>query len=144
MNLFSGIESPSGRRRIAGLLVAGLMAVLAGCAAGPAEVKPVDREAIVKERSQARWNALIADRLSEAYEYYSPASRSVMSLQDFIRSIRGGFWKGAQVDRVVCQSEESCDVELTIEYQIQGARAKTPLRETWIRTDGQWWYVKKG
>jgi uncharacterized protein YchJ len=138
------MNSPSGRRRIAGLLVAGLVAVLAGCASVPAEVKPPEREAIVKQRSQARWDALVADRLSEAYEYYSPASRSVMSLQDFIRSIRGGFWKGAQVDGVTCQGEESCEVEVTIEYQIQGARAKAPLRETWIRTDGQWWYVKKG
>jgi len=140
---FSSVRGLSGRRRIAGLLVAGLMAVLAGCAAGPAEVRQ-DREAVVKERSQARWNALVADRLEEAYGYYSPASRSVMSFPDFIRSIKSGFWKSARVDNVECQGEDSCDVEVTIEYQIHGTRAKTPLRETWIRTDEQWWYVKKG
>jgi uncharacterized protein YchJ len=138
------MQGPSGRRRIAGLLVAGLMAVLAGCASGSAELRQPEREAIVKQRSQARWNALIADRLSEAYEYYSPASRSVLTLQDFIRSVRSGFWTNAQVDRVVCQSEDSCVVEVTIEYQIRGARTKAPVTETWIQTDKQWWYVKKG
>ena len=118
------------------------MAVLAGCASAPVEVKK-DREAIVKERSQARWDALVADKLDVAYGYYSPASRSVMSLQDFIRSIKSGFWKAARVDEVECESEDSCEVGVTIEYQTQGIRAKTPLRESWIRTDGQWWYVKK-
>jgi len=136
------MESPSGRWRFAGLVVAGLMAVAAGCATGPVEVGK-DREAIVKERSQARWDALVADKLEVAYGYYSPASRSVMSLQDFVRSIRGGFWKSARVDAVECPSEESCEVDVTIEYQIKGVRTKSPLRESWIRTDGQWWYVKK-
>lgn len=142
MKRISDVQGPAGRRRIAGLVVAGLMLVAAGCASAPADVKK-DREAIVKERSQARWDALVADKLDVAYGFYSPASRSVMSLQDFIRSIKSGFWKGARVDGVECQSEDSCEVEVTIEYQIQGVRAKTPLRESWIRTDGQWWYVKK-
>lgn len=136
------VQRPGGRRRIAGVLVAGLMLVAAGCASAPADVTK-DREAIVKERSQARWDALVADKLDVAYGYYSPASRSVMSLQDFIRSIKSGFWKAARVDEVECQGEDSCEVGVTIEYQIQGARAKTPLRESWIRADGQWWYVKK-
>jgi len=130
-----------GRRRIAGMVAAGVVAVLAGCAAGPVEMKE-DREAIVKQRSQARWNALVADRLDEAYGYYSPASRSTMSLQDFIRSIRGGFWTSARVDKVSCEVEDSCEVEVTIEYRFQSFRSKAPVKETWIRTDGQWWYVK--
>lgn len=141
----SGNEMGASRRwRIAGLLAAGLVAGMVGCATTPAEVKQPEREAIVKQRSQARWNALVADRLDEAYAYYSPASRSVLSLQDFIRSIRGGFWKSAQVESVECPGEDSCEVEVIVEYRFQGRLAKSPVRESWVRTDGQWWYVKKG
>ena len=86
---------------------------------------------------------MIANKLSEAYTYYSPASREVMNYEDFIRSIRVGFWKSAQVANVVCGSEDACDVQVAIEYSYKGSLIKTPVSETWIRKDGTWWYVQK-
>jgi hypothetical protein len=128
------------------VLAAGLVAGLAGCAtpAGPAAVAEKGREAIVQERSQGRWDALLNNRLAEAYKFYSPASRVVMSYEDFVRSIRVGFWKRAEVERVECQAEETCEAVVTIEYQYRGSTVRTPIRETWIRMDGSWWYVQKG
>jgi hypothetical protein len=102
------------------------------------------REAIVRERSQARWDALLKDRLAEAYQYYSPTSRAVISYEDFVRSIRVGFWKSAKVEAVECGAEEVCEVVVYIEYAVKGAQIRTPIRESWIRTEGQWWYVQKG
>ncbi len=127
-------------------LIAAVVAGFAGCAAtpGPAAEAAKPREALVKERAQARWDALLKNNMAEAYKFYSPASRSVLSYEDFIRSMRVGFWKKADVQAVACQADEACDVTVTIQYAYQGNLVSTPIRETWIRTDGTWWYVQKG
>lgn len=126
-------------------LAACLVAGLAGCAAQTGSVPGEGRsaQAIVHERAQARWDALLKDQVAEAYKFYSPASRSVMSYEDFIRSLRVGFWKAARVDAVECQAEEACEVVVSIEYAHRGSRLRTPIRETWVRMDGTWWYVQK-
>ena len=120
-------------------------AALAGCAAQPEarEQKPRGAEEIVAERAQAKWNALIADKLSEAYKLYSPSSREVMSYEDFVRSIRRGFWKTAKVEKVTCESADACEVQVAIEYSYKGSLIKTPVSETWIRRDGTWWFVQR-
>ncbi|MEJ2534633.1 MAG: hypothetical protein P8008_04015 [Gammaproteobacteria bacterium] len=46
-------------------------------------------EAAVLERAQARWDAVIAGNLSEAYEYLSPGYRSAVSLNAWQRRILG-------------------------------------------------------
>lgn len=127
-------------------VVAGLVAGLVGCAAPKGTLTDTarSREAIVMERSQARWDALVKERLAEAYQFYSPTSRAVMSYEDFARSVRAGFWKSAKAETVECASEEVCEVVVTVEYALKGARITTPIRESWIRTEGQWWYVQKG
>ena len=87
-----------------------IAAVLAGCAAQPETraIEPKGAESVVAERAQARWSALVAGKLSEAYKFYSPASRELMTYEDFIRSIRVGFWKTAQVEKVACGSPDAC------------------------------------
>jgi hypothetical protein len=122
-----------------------LAAGIAGCAAPEAgRAVPQSAESIVGERAQARWNALIAAKLPEAYQFYSPASRDVMGYEDFIRSIKLGFWKSAQVEKVVCGGTDACEAQVSIEYSYKGTLVKTPISETWIRKDGTWWYVQKG
>jgi hypothetical protein len=34
-------------------------------------------------------------------------------------------------------------VQVTIEYEYQGRRMKTPLRETWIRDGSEWSYLQR-
>jgi hypothetical protein len=128
------------------MVAVGVVAALAGCAAQTAPVTEAarSREAVVMERSQARWDALLKERLAEAYQFYTPTSRTVMSYEDFVRSIKLGFWKSAKVEKVECEAEDACDAVVAIEYIYKGALIKSPIRETWIRTEGQWWYVLKG
>jgi len=118
--------------------VAGVLVVLAGCAglAG----KPEDR---VKERAQARWDALLKGDLQTAYGYYSPGSRAVMDFKSYEASIRKGFWKAATVDSVTCPAAQRCEAVETIEYEFNGRRTRSPLTETWIEEDGNWWLVRK-
>lgn len=95
------------------------------------------------ERAQARWNALVAGEIKTAYEYFSPGSRSLMTAQQYEGTLRKGFWKTAKVEKVECATQDSCFVHVSIEYEFQGRRTKTPLGETWIREGSNWWYVQK-
>ena len=115
------------------------VAVLAGCATMGGR-KP---EEAVKERAQARWDALLKDDVRAAYAYFSPGSRAVMDFKSYEASIRKGFWRSATVDSVTCASAKRCEANETIEYEFQGRRTRSPLTETWIEEDGNWWLVRK-
>ena len=121
----------------------GFLAAVAIALAGCATIGGQPPEAVVKERSQARWDALVNGNFEAAYGYMSPGSRAVQSQASYVSSLGKGFWKSAKVEKVVCPSEQACDVELSIEYEFQGRRTKTPLHETWVRDGSEWWYVKK-
>jgi len=116
-----------------------LLVAVAGCVA----MKPRTAEEVVKERSQARWDALVKGDVKRAYTFLSPGSRAVLTSESYATSIRVGFWKSAQVERVVCEKQETCEAHVTIEYQFRAQRIKTPLRETWIREGTDWWYVQR-
>jgi hypothetical protein len=57
--------------------------------------------------------------------------------------VRAGFWTAAQVDKVNCPSPELCEVDVTIQYVARGSTIRTPLRESWTKQEGQWWFVLK-
>ena len=115
------------------------LSILVGC--GGLDLR--DDDAIVKERAQARWDALVKSDIRGAYEYLSPASRAAMTPEAYASSIRAGFWKSAKVNSVTCSTKDNCEVHATIEYEFQGRRTKTPLTETWIREGSQWWYLQR-
>ena len=126
--------------RIIGGVALGLVALaMAGCAA----LQPRPAEEVVKEKAQARWDALVKGDIKAAYAFMSPGSRSVITPEGYEASIRKGFWKSAVVEKVECSSPQSCDAIATIEYEYLGRRTKTPLRETWIKEGSEWWYLRK-
>ena len=133
-----GAESRGANRILARLVTAVLAIALSSCAA----VAPRS-ETVVKERAQARWDALVKGDFNAAYGYMSPGSRSVTTAADYAAGLRRGFWKSAVVEKVECGSAQACDVSATIEYEFSGMRTKTPLRETWIRDGSEWWYLQK-
>jgi hypothetical protein len=124
-----------------GCLVATAMLVIA--VAGCAAMKPQSPEEAVRERAQARWDALVKGDVKAAYAFLSPGSRAVMTSESYASSIRVGFWKSAQVNRVACENPEKCEAQATIEYEYNGQRLKAPVREVWIRERTDWWYVQK-
>jgi hypothetical protein len=127
------------RRFAAHVFVAGSVA-LAGCASiaqGPAP------EAVVKARSQARWNALVQGDVKAAYEFYGPGTRGTLSLAEFASGLKIGFWKSVTVDKVECGSADRCEAFTTIEYEHRGTRVKSPNRETWIKEGSDWWLVRR-
>jgi len=121
----------------AGALLVAVVAV-SGCAV----VAPKVPEEAVRERAQARWDALVKGDYKAAYAYLSPGSKAVQPEAEYVNSLRRGFWKAARVEKVTC-TEQRCEVGASIEYELQGRRTKTPLQEVWIRDGSEWWYVAR-
>jgi hypothetical protein len=121
---------------LAGAMIVG---TLAGCAAAPEQAP----EAAVQARAQGRWDALVKGDIGGAYAFLSPGSRAVLDADSYRDSVRRGFWKSAKVQRAECSSADACEVSVEIEYEFRGSRVKTPLQESWIRQEGNWWYVLK-
>jgi hypothetical protein len=129
--------------RILGLCV--LSGLLVGCAGIPSDGTPgrsASPEEVVAERAQKRWDALVAGDAEKAYAFLSPASRQITSLAAYTSSLKLGFWKGAKVERAVCPEPGRCEVHLVIEY-VHGFAISSPSRESWVQSEGQWWYVLK-
>jgi hypothetical protein len=99
---------------------------------------------IVKERAEARAQAYVAGDTRKMYEFLSPAARKTVRYEDYAPSLNPGFWKAATVEKVECAKPDVCDVSLSIEYMFKGSRIRTPLRETWIQEERNWWYATKG
>lgn len=118
-----------------------LASMLAACGAAPGK-KEAPPEELVRARAQERWSALIAGDVPKVYGYMSPAAREALSLEAFRDSIRLGFFQKADVVKVECQPEV-CDVQLQVTYVYRGSSIVTPVRESWIRSDGGWWHVFK-
>jgi hypothetical protein len=122
-----------------GVVFAVAVAVLGGCAM--LDARPP--EEVVKERAQQRWDAMVKSDFKAAYQYLSPGSRAVSTPEAYAASLKTGFWKGAAVDRVVCDRPDVCEAMMAIEYEFRGSRIKTPLKETWIKEGSNWWFVQK-
>ena len=126
------------------------LSLAAGCATTggsltkdtPTEVKA----AAVKERSSARWEALLRGDKDTAYTYLSPGTRQMMTLEQYRGRSQAINYTAAQVEKVDCDAE-TCLVGLMVTYDYLPAkgitRAKgvtTYLQETWVLENGQAWF----
>lgn len=120
-----------------------LAVAVAGCA-GSQAVKPAASDAeIVRQRAQERWDALVGGDVNKAYGFLSPGTRLANSLSAYSASVRPGLWKKVVVERVECPEADVCDAHLLVEYAYRGSRIATPMKESWVRSGGEWWYVLK-
>lgn len=121
---------------------------MAGCSTlggvtkdSPPEVK----QAVVKERATARWEAMIKGDFDAAYAFLSPASRQAITPVEFASRRGATKYIAATVDWVACETE-SCKVQikLTYDYPVQGKVMRgiqTPLTETWVFDKGNAWLI---
>jgi len=119
-------------------------AFLAGCAA----IAPAKPEDVVRQRAQARWNALMEGDWAQAYRYMSPSYRALVEQKRYANQFGGGAaWLAAEPVKVAC-AEDRCTVEMKVTIRpLLGARAGDPATtyfdETWIREEGQWWMYQR-
>ena len=135
--------------RFAGVVVA--VAVVAGCATMGGgltkDTPPEVKAASVKERSSARWEALIRGDKDAAYTYLSPGTRQMISLEQYRGRGQAITYTAVQIEKVECEAE-TCQVGLTLTYDYLTStgttRAKgvrTYAEETWVLEDGQAWFA---
>ena len=103
----------------------------------------------IKQRAQARWDAVLTGDYDTAYSFYSPGYRSSHSRVDFeialrVRRVR---WNSAEVQESSCDADV-CKVVTRVGYTVAGAvpgvpvwKNKKDIKESWVRTQGQWWYL---
>jgi hypothetical protein len=127
---------------------------LSGCATplpeGGAEWQE-SQQPVLKERAEARWDALIKGDVEKAYLYTSPEYRSVVSPQQY----RGKYgsvidWRMARVANVSYDEPTvaTVSVEVTYRVDVPGTGGKpietqTAISEKWIYKDREWWYTSK-
>jgi hypothetical protein len=122
--------------------------VVAGCAT--VGTPPVTKDSpegvkaeVVGKRAQARWDALIAGNLKDAYAFLSPASRSTTSLAQYEQRHRIGFYRGIRVDSVRCEGEV-CTAKLHPTYDTKAIKGMaTRITEKWVIEDGKAWFVEQ-
>jgi len=132
------------RRRAAlvGLAATGAL-LLAGCSALP----PTTAEAIVAQRAEQRWAAMIDGDLEKAWEFTQPGFRAIVKQKDYRRRFgAAGQWKSVQIHGVQCEPER-CTVKLRLtSLVLVPPRANREvvgyLDEVWVRDEGQWWYYQ--
>ncbi len=135
------LDLPGRLMRSTGWLVLGVMALLAGCASIGVGSSPEQKQKVVAERAQARWDVLIKGDVAAAYQFLSSGSRAGTSLDLYKARIKPGMWRAAKVDWVDCKAE-ICKVMMLITYDAKKMKGiETPLDETWIIENGSAWYV---
>jgi hypothetical protein len=135
-------RNPAIRQASRLLLLAGAALLLAACATTP-KTDPV------VERAQARWSALLAGDLETAYTYFSPGYRSTTSLIDYGVTMRTRpvKWTSAAYKGHSCEGSR-CIVRFDIGFQVPRPvpgmkvwNGKDVVEDTWVQTEGQWWYL---
>lgn len=124
-----------------GALVGGGL-LMASCASFPSGADW--NESLVSRNAQKRWDALLAGRLDEAYDYLSPGSRVLISQDQYRVSMPRKFWTDAKVSSVHCEKDR-CDVQVKVGYRYvpgrKEVRGEHELKEKWVKEAGEWHYV---
>jgi hypothetical protein len=142
LGLGMGLPNPS-VRRIDGLMLTmlGVAAALAGCASIGATSPAEQKQKVVAERAQARWDLLIKGDIGSAYQFLSAASKATTSVDLYKAKTKPGMWHQAKVGTIECEAEV-CKVTMMITYDAKQMKGiETPVPETWIIENGSAWYV---
>jgi hypothetical protein len=130
-------------------VVTAVVILVAGCAATGGNLTkdtPVEsKQAVVRERAEARWQAIIKGDYPAAYAYLSPASREIVNLGTFEARMKGIVkFTGIKIDTVSCEVA-ACKVKLWLTYDHRVMKGvTTPEQEAWIIDGGKAWYVWPG
>ncbi len=130
-----------------GLTTIILALVISGCS-DPMFDSRTDQQ-IVKDRAIERWQLLIKRDFPAAYWYLSPGSRERTPEKFYIGGFGGSTqWLDAKPVSIECD-EDICRVTMSVKYRIyhkyipKGVENTRELKEKWVRSDGQWWYLLK-
>ena len=141
-------QTPEKTRASASLWIKVSACVLSLSLVGCASLRPAPEETVRKLATQ-RWQALLAGKFDQAYEFATPGFRKLRSV-DFYRTNRSAVpvkWVSAEVLRVDCEPQRcTVKIKLITRPNMPGfnkLNLETGLDEVWLLEDGQWWMFEK-
>ncbi|MEO8740805.1 MAG: hypothetical protein ABI537_14030 [Casimicrobiaceae bacterium] len=135
-----------GLPRVMGCLPLLLIAVVAGCASVPSRELSKDspqeaKNAVLTERINARWSALIKGDLETAYTYLSAASQNAYPFSVYKAKVHPGMWRAVKIDAIGCDGAV-CWAKMTLTYDHKSMKGvQTPFSESWVIDKGTTWFV---
>ncbi len=131
-------------RSVIGLVLVGAVAACATTAGtgtltndSPPEVK----RAVLTERINARWDALIKGDMDTAYTFLSQASKDAYPLNVYKNKVKPGLWRSVKIDAVDCDGTV-CWAKMVLTYDHRTMKGvQTPFTESWIIEKGNAWFI---
>ena len=136
----AGLSRPSWRPSMGRVLaVFGTALMLGACAMIEQAAGERDKQ-VVSQRALERWDLLMKGKAEEAYRYFSPATRTTLTLESFRkRSGAGRWWRSIKLERVDCEPEV-CSVTMVLDYDLYEIKGlKAGIEEKWVKDQGTWW-----
>ena len=128
-------------------LCVALVGAVAGCATGPGtgslnkDSPPEVKRAVLTERINARWDALIKGDVDQAYTFLSQASKDAYPLNVYKVKVRPGLWRSVKIDSVDCDGT-ICWAKMLLTYDHRTMKGvQTPFTESWIIEKGNAWFI---
>jgi len=126
------------------LLLCALAVTLGGCAS----VSPQAREAALRERAVAYWEARRINDLVTAYQYEAASTRPGATLQAYLASKAGAVRiERAEVGRATITSDDQGEVSVKLVYRLPIVGGGKPIEAdsttTWQLIDGQWYHAPR-
>lgn len=115
---------------------------------GGATLEMDARRAVLEQRVNAQWEALIRRDFPAAYTFTSPAYREAFSLEAYRRNFGTNArvaWRRIEVTSVNFTSEETATVGIKIYFVYHDPQSQAPIemstyvQESWILAEGKWW-----
>jgi hypothetical protein len=111
-----------------------------------------EKKAILEQRVNSRWAAMIKKDFTQAYQYFSPAYRKLFSLETYLdRTGRNVDWISAEILEVSIKGSRA-KIRVHVDYRLNlppeanfggVGTIGTDLDEVWLFEDGNWWYVQQ-
>lgn len=128
------------------VLLATLAMSMSACSLLPAKS---DSEQ-VQARSQQRLDLLMAGNIEKAYGFSTPGYRETHSQAQFRADYAAGIsrYVSADVKSASCE-QDACTVMVGVRYKYASSIGAKPMvieratQERWIRTEGQWWFLRQ-
>lgn len=106
-------------------------------------------EEAVARRAQERWDLLIAKEYGKAYDYLTPGTRTVMDRDVYARKVAAAQvrWHSVEINNVSCEEDDHCTAFVDLKSRVKIPQignemiVPTPVKEQWIRTEDQWYFL---
>ncbi len=135
---------------IAGILVSPTQAAQTPPAAEavPAAEATQAQRTELEKRVAGKWEALVHKDFEAAYSFTSPSYRKLYSLNTFKGRFGGNVnWQRIEAVKIDFKGSDAAIVSFDLHFVYYPQQAEKPLsmkthiQESWVRADGQWWYV---